>query len=71
MTTRSSAGLAFAAKYGPGEGEHGQGQQDDWRMSSQFLRSFWNGALAWVSERNRCQRMVLEMSLTTRLRLRR
>jgi hypothetical protein len=40
-------------------------------MSSQFLRSFWNGALAWVSERKRCQRMVLDMSLTTRLRFNR
>jgi hypothetical protein len=37
-------------------------------MSSQLRRSFWNGALAWVSARNFCQRSVLETSLMTRLR---
>ena len=38
-------------------------------MSSQLRRSFWNGALAWVSARNFRQSSVLETSFTTRLRL--
>ena len=69
MTTRSWAGLALAAKYGRASASTASVSRRICRISSQFLRSFWNGALACVSARNFCQSSVLDTSFTTRLRL--
>ena len=69
MATMNRPLSSLPAKYGRVSANTASASRINWMTSSQLCRSFWNGELACVSLRNRCQRTVLETSRATRRRL--